>query len=131
MDETNAKKEAVERFTVSVGRHAGVIVACAAGELDYESAELLRRQVGEVWSATPSAALVLDLSGLTFCDSRCVGVLVYLLKHSHDQGKVLILSGLPSQLERQLLVMGLRSVFRVAPSVDEAIAVVKGLSPES
>ncbi|MGR6917919.1 STAS domain-containing protein [[Actinomadura] parvosata] len=129
MDETNAKKGAVERFTVSVGRHASVIVACAAGELDYESAGRLQYQVVEAWSATPSAALVLDLSGLTFCDSRCVGVLVYLLKHSRDQGSVLVLSGLPAHLERQLLVLGLRSVFRVEPSVDEAIEVVKGLSP--
>ncbi|MFI7703170.1 STAS domain-containing protein [Nonomuraea sp. NPDC049480] len=71
-----------ERFTLSIGLHEHFIVARAAGELDYTSAKMLHLQVKDAWQATRTSGLVLDLSGVTFCDSMGVGVLVLLLKQS-------------------------------------------------
>ncbi|GAA4932203.1 anti-anti-sigma factor [Nonomuraea thailandensis] len=112
-------------FTVTIGLHEAVIVARAVGELDYASTDLLHRQITHAWAATRSAGLVLDLSGLTFCDSMGVGVLVLLLRQSRRQQAALILSGIPPRLERLLTVTGLRTAFHVEASVEEAIQAIR------
>ncbi|MEV0620623.1 STAS domain-containing protein [Nonomuraea sp. NPDC050404] len=114
-----------ERFNVSIGLHETFIVASATGELDYSSAHLLRQQVKDAWQATDSAGLVLDLGGVTFCDSIGVGVLVLLLRQSREQHSNLVLSNLPPLLERILTITGLRTAFLVEESVDEAIRTVQ------
>jgi anti-sigma B factor antagonist len=114
-----------ERFNVSIGLHETFIVASATGELDYGSAHLLRQQVKDAWQATDSAGLVLDLGGVTFCDSIGVGVLVLLLRQSREQHSNLVLSNLPPLLERILTITGLRTAFQVEESVEEAIQTVQ------
>ncbi|MGW0801585.1 STAS domain-containing protein [Nonomuraea sp. NPDC002799] len=114
-----------ERFTVSIGLHDVFTVARAAGELDYSSAGLLHQQARDAWQATPAAGLVVDLRGVTFCDSMGVGVLVLLLKQSREQQSSLILSGIPPLLERILTITGLRTAFQVADSVEAAIQTLR------
>ncbi|MFI6741217.1 STAS domain-containing protein [Nonomuraea sp. NPDC050451] len=113
-----------ERFTVSIAVHEDYIVARAAGELDYQFAGLLHRQVKDPWEVAPSSVLVMDLSGVTFCDSMGVGVLVLLLEQSRRQQAGLVLTQLPARLERILSITGLRTVFQVAPSLEQAIQTV-------
>ncbi|GIH65403.1 hypothetical protein Msi02_62200 [Microbispora siamensis] len=57
-----------------------------------------------------------------------VGVLVLLLKQSREQQSSLVLSSIPPVMERILMIRGLRSAFRVEPSVEEAIQVVQAPS---
>ncbi|HEY9524390.1 MAG TPA: anti-sigma factor antagonist [Thermopolyspora sp.] len=111
-----------------MGLHEDFIVARAAGELDYNSAGLLHRQVKDAWQTTQTAGPVLDLGGLTFCDSMGVGVLVLLLKQSREQQSSLVSSSIPPVMERILMITGLRSAFRVEPSVQKAIQVVQAPS---
>ncbi|WP_326631793.1 STAS domain-containing protein [Nonomuraea fuscirosea] len=113
MDE---QSDSTERFTVTIGLHESFIVARAAGELDYLTSGVLHRQVKDAWQATQSAGLVLDLSGVTFCDSMGVGVLVLLLRQSREQHSNLVLSSLPPLLERILMITGLRTAFQVEAS---------------
>ncbi|GAA4970784.1 anti-anti-sigma factor [Nonomuraea thailandensis] len=109
------------RFTVTVGPHEDFIVARVAGDLDYQTSGLLHRQVKDAWQAAGSAGLVLDLSGVTFCDSMGVGVLVLLLRQSREQQSSLVLSNLPPLLERILAITGLRSAFHVEGSAEQAV----------
>ncbi|MEV4297454.1 STAS domain-containing protein [Microbispora rosea] len=81
----------------------------------------------DAWQTTQTAGLVLDLSGVTFCDSMGVGVLV-LLEQSREQQSSLVLSSIPPVMERILVITGLQSAFRVEPSVEEAIQVVQASS---
>ncbi|MEW1839210.1 STAS domain-containing protein [Nonomuraea angiospora] len=117
-----------ERFTVSIGLHEDFIVARAAGELDYTSAGLLHQQLKDAWATTQSGGLVVDMSGLTFCDSRGVGVLVLLLRQSREQQSTLVLSAIPPHLERTLTITGLRTAFHVEASAEKAIQVVQAAS---
>ncbi|MEU8324157.1 STAS domain-containing protein [Nonomuraea sp. NPDC048881] len=114
-----------ERFTVSIGLHENFIVARAAGELDYASAGLLNQQVKDAWATAQSGGLVVDLDGLTFCDSMGIGVLVLLLRQSREQQSTLVLSAIPPHLERILTITGLRTAFQVEASVEEAIQTVQ------
>ncbi|MEV5559920.1 STAS domain-containing protein [Nonomuraea wenchangensis] len=125
MDEANVAQASTERLTASIGLHENFIVARAAGELDYTSAGLLHRQVKDAWEATGSGGLVLDLSGVTFCDSMGIGVLVLLLRQSREQQSTLVLSGIPARLERILAITGLRTAFEVEASVEEAVQLVQ------
>ncbi|MGP4102199.1 STAS domain-containing protein [Nonomuraea sp. KM90] len=113
-----------ERFTVTIGLHEEFIVARVVGELDYASAGFLHQQVKDAWATQP-AGLVVDLSGLTFCDSMGVGVLVLLLRQSREQQSNLVLSSVPPLLERILTITGLRTAFQVEASVEEAIQVIQ------
>ncbi|MER7504545.1 STAS domain-containing protein [Nonomuraea pusilla] len=74
-----------ERFAVSIAVHEDYIPARAADELDYQFAGLLHCEVKDPWQAAPSSTLVVDLTGLTFCDSTGIGVLVLLLQQSRQQ----------------------------------------------
>ncbi|MFI6175621.1 STAS domain-containing protein [Nonomuraea sp. NPDC051191] len=110
-----------ESFAVSIAVHQDYIVARVAGELDYQFAGLLHHQVKDPWQAALSSALVVDLSGVTFCDSTGVGVLVLLLQQSRQQQAGLVLAQVPARLERILSITGLRAAFQVASSVEQAI----------
>ncbi|PZG19943.1 STAS domain-containing protein [Nonomuraea aridisoli] len=94
---------------------------CATGELDYASSNDLHQQAKDAWQKTPSQGLVLDLGGVTFCDSTGVGVLVQLLKQGREQNSTLVLASIPPRLERLLSITGLRAAFRVEPSLERAI----------
>ncbi|GAA3614548.1 hypothetical protein GCM10022419_119680 [Nonomuraea rosea] len=71
---------------------------------------------------------MVDLSGLTFCDSMGVGVLV-LLRQSREQHSTLVLSALPPRLERILTITGLRTAFQIEASVEEATTQVTQPTP--
>ncbi|MFC5826086.1 STAS domain-containing protein [Nonomuraea insulae] len=122
MDE---QSDSTERFTVTISLHEDYIVARVAGELDYQTSELLHRQVKDAWEATHPLGLVMDLSGVTFCDSMGIGVLVLLLKQSREQHSNLALSNIPPLLERILTITGLRTAFQVEASVEEAVQTVQ------
>ncbi|GAA4970791.1 anti-anti-sigma factor [Nonomuraea thailandensis] len=119
------EQQAPERFTVSVGMGAGLVRISVAGELDQGFATLLERVATEAWAVASASGLVLDLRGLTFCDSRCVGVLLLLLRQSREQKAALVVAGVPQRLERILTMTGLRAMFRVEPSLEAAIEVVR------
>lgn len=79
----------------------------------------------DAWQATQSASLVLDVSGVTFCDSMGVGALVLLLRQSREQHSNLVLAGIPPLLERILAITGLRIEFQGETSAEEAIQTVQ------
>lgn len=132
MDTMNVQEtaEPAERCTVSIASHEGFIVARAAGDLDHACAAVLHQRVKAAWEATPAAGLVVDLGGVTFCDSAAVGVLVLLLRQSGEQRSALVLTRLPARVERILTITGLRAVFQVEPSVQEALQFLRA-SPHS
>jgi anti-anti-sigma factor len=113
-----------ERLTVTIGLHEDLVVAQVAGELDYQYAGLLHRQVKDAWKVAQPAGLILDLKGVTFCDSMGIGVLVLLLQQSREQKSTLVLANLLPSFERTMVITGLVNAFQVAPSLEEAIEMV-------
>jgi anti-anti-sigma factor len=112
-------------FALSVRFLEDVVVAKAAGELDYHHAGAFQERISEARDALTPVAVVLDLAEITFCDSMGVGVLVLLLNQSRQRGIALVLAALPTHLERVLTLTGLRSAFRVEATVDDAVHAVR------
>jgi anti-sigma B factor antagonist len=65
-------------------REDGVVTIGASGELDIETARTLRAAIDEALDEPTIASLVLDLSGLTFCDSTGMETLVAASRLTRD-----------------------------------------------
>ncbi|MER7128050.1 STAS domain-containing protein [Streptosporangium saharense] len=79
--------------------------------------------VASVMGANTSgiSRLVIDLSGLTFCDSTGLAELLWVLQRSREAGTRLILAGTNRTLRHMLTTTGLLSFFEMTDSVEEAL----------
>lgn len=100
---------------------AGTCVLTVAGELDFDSAPLLRSAVGELPLAE-NDRLIVDLPTLTFCDSSGVSVLVSTHRAADAAGTAVCLVGLAPNVAKLLRITGLDQVFPVHGTADEALA---------
>ncbi len=99
---------------------AGPCLVTAAGELDYHTGRQLRACLDDV-PLRSSAVLVLDLSGITYCDSTGVSVLVHAYRRTEAAGTTLALAGAAPAIFRLLTFTGLDRLFRSYDSVDTAL----------
>ncbi|WP_236243038.1 STAS domain-containing protein [Streptomyces sp. CC228A] len=112
-------------LSVERAEHGDWAVLHISGELDLVSSAVVRRRVHEV-VADGCHHLVLDLSGVRFCDSSGVGVLIAArrLLHSCRGALRLILPARGalegSHVNRVLAALGVRRLFDVHPDVAAA-----------
>ncbi|MFH8795849.1 STAS domain-containing protein [Streptomyces sp. NPDC017941] len=87
------------------------------GELDYDQAAALRHQVDRL-VLEPGQWLVIDLSGLEFCDSSGITALLAARQHAHAAGADIALAAVPAKTMRVLTIVGLDRVFTIRPDAD-------------
>lgn len=87
-------------LTVVVTEEAGQVVAHVTGEIDLATCEHLRDAIEP--HLGPRQRIVLDLSGVSFMDSTCLGVLMQARTTLTADGGSLILRN-PSKAARRLL----------------------------
>ena len=97
---------------------AGPCLMSVSGELDYHTAPRLRAGLDEVPLET-GASLIIDLSGLTYCDSTGISILVGAYHRAKAAGTVLALAANPD-ISRVFRVIGLDQVFVSYDTVDAA-----------
>lgn len=110
-----------ERFAVHVGPGQGPDghVLALTGELDHDTADVLRDALAQ--RAGPGRILV-DCSGLRFCDSTGLNVLLRARLQALEAGGRLELAGLRPPVARMFEITGARTVFRVYEDVSEALS---------
>ncbi|NJP65611.1 STAS domain-containing protein [Streptomyces spiramenti] len=91
------------------------------GDLDYATAPALRAAV-KALTPTAGQMLLLDLGGLTFCDSSGIAVFVAARNHAAAHGAELALAAVPPQTVRVLGVTGLAQVLSMYEHVEGAVA---------
>ena len=89
---------------------AGPCLMSVSGELDYHTAPRLRAGLDEV-PLEKGGSLIIDLSGLTYCDSTGISILVDACHRAKAAGTVLALAGLNPDISRVFRVIGLDQVF--------------------
>lgn len=94
----------------------GGTVLSIRGELDISTADQLRRAAGPYLDA--GGRLVLDLSGVTFCDSTGLAVLVGFHKRLAASGGGLELSSPVPRVRHLLAITGLNRVFTIRTDSD-------------
>ena len=99
---------------------AGPCLITASGELDYHTGPRLRACVEDA-PLRPGSVLVLVLSGITYCDSTGVSVLVHAYRRAQAAGVTLALAGASPEIFRLLSFTGLDRIFRSYDSVEGAL----------
>ncbi|MFJ7045119.1 STAS domain-containing protein [Streptomyces sp. NPDC101112] len=84
------------------------------GELDYSNATQLR-EVLLTLTLRPGQRLVLDLAGLTFCDSSGITALIAARSHAHAAEADIALAAVPAHTLRILRLVGLDQIFALDP----------------
>lgn len=112
MDETSG-------LDVRIDRSEQAVVVRLRGDLDLASCASLRK------AATDDlirGLVVLDLAGLSFCDSSGLRVLLDMQSRAKGGAAVVRLAGPTSEVGRLLDLSGTRSYFDVYPDVAAALA---------
>jgi anti-sigma B factor antagonist len=98
---------------ISIARGEEETVVSIFGDLDVSTADQLADAVnGEL--REPPARIVLDLAGLTFCDSLGLGTLVVLSRTARVQHSYLVLRNPSPFFTRMLDVTGVREGLNLA-----------------
>jgi anti-sigma B factor antagonist len=107
----------VERPELSIAVHhaPGQVIYHLAGEIDVLTVTKLSALVNEIL-ADPPARIVLDMAGVTFCDSQGLGTLVVLSRKAEHAQSVLALANVGDFLLRVLDITGLRSALMISSS---------------
>ena len=98
---------------MSVRRAPTETVVSLAGEIDMSTVQRLATAVDEVLASEPSARVVLDLAGVTFCDSQGLGTLVVLSRKATMAQSYLVLVNVGAFLIRVLDITGLRGALMI------------------
>ncbi|MZF87601.1 STAS domain-containing protein [Streptomyces sp. SID5643] len=106
---------------LTVSRHDAVTgpVLHVTGDLDYDQAPVLRGRLDQL-SLSPGQCLVLDLSGLEFCDSSGITALLAARQHALAARADVVLAAVPANLLRVLTLVGLDQVFTLRPDSSAA-----------
>ncbi|MGC4938826.1 STAS domain-containing protein [Kribbella sp. DT2] len=102
-------------LTVTIDDRGSDVVAMVSGELDFGTTALLTDAGGPIVAAGRS--LVLDLSGLSFCDSTGLGALVQLHHAAEAAGGSLTLAALTPRVASVIRVTMLHRLLRVVDQV--------------
>ncbi|HEX6969043.1 MAG TPA: STAS domain-containing protein [Micromonosporaceae bacterium] len=99
-------------LSIAVRRTADEAVLILAGEIDMATAGRLSEAVNQALSDRPPR-IVLDLGGVTFCDSQGLGTLIVLSRKASHAQSLLLLTNVNEFLLRVLDITGLRSALTI------------------
>lgn len=115
-----ASVPAVE-LKVSTRSHAGHTVVTIVGEIDLYTAPRLQSEFARVLEESRTTLVVIDMSGVEFCDSTGMNVLLAALKRLRERDGTLELAAPRPAVRKILQVTGLDSVFTVHEAVPEKL----------
>jgi len=99
-------------LSISVQRSPSEVVVNLSGEIDLSSAPRLSGLVTDLLAEGPPR-VVLDMSGVTFCDSQGLGTLVVLSRKAGLAQSCLVLTNVGDFLLRVLDITGLRPALMI------------------
>ncbi|BCJ43817.1 putative anti-sigma factor antagonist [Actinoplanes ianthinogenes] len=103
-------------LSITVQRAPDEVILQLAGEIDVLTVTELSNLVNDLLAAEPPGRIVLDMSGVTFCDSQGLGTLVVLSRKAQHNQTVLALANVGDFLMRVLDITGLRSALMISSS---------------
>ncbi|MGW8777082.1 STAS domain-containing protein [Streptomyces sp. NPDC055796] len=109
-----------ERFTVEAKSLPEATVLITAGELDHDTVEPLRQALDA--AQRDGGRLLVDLSGLDFCDSTGLNLLLSCRLAVQETGRSLELVGLHPPVSRMFHITGADRLFPVHTDVEAALA---------
>ncbi|MFC3453839.1 STAS domain-containing protein [Amycolatopsis speibonae] len=118
-DPPRSARRFVSPLNISITTSATETVVTVSGEIDLAVSDGLRQALEEELRFTP-AALIADLSAVSFCDSSGFTALVQIRAKAEESGVPFIMVTQERALLRPMSLLGLDSVFTVHPTLDSA-----------
>ncbi len=100
-------------LAISVQRSPGEAVVRLTGEIDMVTTARLSDAVNDLIATQAPSRILLDLAGVTFCDSQGLGTLVVLSRKAATARSLLVLTNVGDFLIRVLDITGLRSALMI------------------
>ncbi|MDH6220784.1 STAS domain-containing protein [Streptomyces pseudovenezuelae] len=97
---------------------AGAVIELTGG-LDHHTAPEVRAALAGL-DLRPGQQLVLDLAGITFCDSTGITVLIAARNHALAADATIALAAVPERVDRIFRIVGLEQVFSTHPTAQAA-----------
>ncbi|MFF1509086.1 STAS domain-containing protein [Streptomyces sp. NPDC058326] len=120
MDRENIGSAPPARLRVEVRTVGASAILSPAGELDHHTADLLRSPLDDALDAGRSR-LVVDCSGLEFCDSTGLNVLLGARLRADAAGGGVHLVAMRPAVARVFQITGAEAVFTVHETLDTAL----------
>ncbi|WP_410645527.1 STAS domain-containing protein [Amycolatopsis sp. lyj-346] len=108
------------RFSVTTRTTVAGAVVTIEGELDVATAPHLRTAAAAV-TLGEGGLLVVDLAGVTFCDSSGISALIAARNLAEAAGAGLALAAVPDRLRRTFGLIGLGDFFPTYASAEDAL----------
>jgi anti-anti-sigma factor len=99
-------------LAISVQHSPAEVVVSLAGEIDLSTAPMLSSTISDLLADNPPR-VVLDMAGVTFCDSQGLGTLVVLSRKAGLAQSCLVLTNVGDFLLRVLDITGLRPALMI------------------
>lgn len=109
--------------------HRHLAALCVGGEIDAQTAPALREEALDV-IARGHPHLILDLTGITFCDSSGFNALIGIMRCAMAANGSLTLAAVPDRLSRMLDLTGLSTLMPSYPSIEAAMNARFPTTPE-
>ncbi|KDN19148.1 STAS domain-containing protein [Amycolatopsis rifamycinica] len=107
-------------FSVTTRTTGAGAVVTVLGELDVATAPRLRAGI-EALTLAAGQRLVVDLAGVTFCDSSGISALIAARNVAEAAGAGVALAAVPGRLSRTFGLIGLGDFFPTYPSAEAAL----------
>jgi len=101
-------------LSVSSRSHGDHAIVTASGEIDLYTAPRLHSELAAVIGNGGPTRVIVDMSGVEFCDSTGMNVLLSCLRQARERGGELELAAPRPAVLKILQVTGLDSVFTIA-----------------
>jgi anti-sigma B factor antagonist len=108
-----------ETCTIS-DRSDGRVVVSAVGEIDVDSAPVLREKLEEAIAERPPV-VVIDLLKVTFLDSTALGVLIGAYKQCRSEQLTMRLALMEPRILKIFEITELTDLFSIFPTVEDAV----------
>lgn len=104
----------------------GVAVVAPEGDLDATTSPRLASVLDGILGADePCQGVVIDFSGVGFCDSRCIGVLIASYRQARDLGIGLIIAAPQRPVQRLFAIAGIDQVMTIEDDLQRALKLVR------
>jgi anti-anti-sigma factor len=115
-------------MSLSVLSRSGLTIARLEGDLDIGTTPVLRERLLGVLG--PGVRLlIIDLSGVSFCDVSALAVLIGIQRRARGLGSTVRLAAPRPQMAKLMRVTGLDRHFTICASLDDALPVPRSRPP--
>lgn len=117
----------MSRVHISTRTDGEVAVVEPVGDLDAVTSLTLAKALEELLDTLEDhRGVVIDFAGVSFCDSRCIGVLVAAYRRARDLGLGFAVAAPMHNIHRLFRIAGIDQILTIEDDMSGALAAVRG-----